>query len=213
MRNRRVLVWDAPNIDMSISQLVGGKPRPSQRPDLRALGRWFVDGGGPDTVSEAAVFVNVPEHLAERLRQWVIWLTSAGYAVFAKPKSEDSDIDEDMVRYLTADIPTADLAEVVVASHDANNFLQPLEALTRDGVGVTLIGFAEFAGRLFHSPLLRFVDFDRIPGLFAVPLPRVDLVGLPPEGRWFPARGVLGAAEDTPPPDGELVAPELQSTG
>ncbi|MDP8969631.1 MAG: NYN domain-containing protein [Actinomycetota bacterium] len=204
MRNRRVLVWDAPNIDMSIAQLVGSKPRPSQRPDLRALGRWFVDSGAPGVVSEAAVFVNVPEHLTDRLRQWVIWLTSAGYSVFAKPKVEGSDIDEDMVRYVTVDIPTADLAEVVVASHDANNFLEPLEALAAAGPEVTVIGFAEFAGRLCHSSAIRFLDFDDIPGLFVAPLPRVDLAGLPPEGRWFPARGVLGAVEEPPPPNGDL---------
>ena len=201
MVKRRILAWDAPNMDMCIAQLLGCKPTPVYRPDFVALARWFVRGGEgvapahafPPTIDEAAVFVNVPDHLTERLRQWVMWLTASGYRVFAKPKHEGSDIDAEMVEYICG-VPTAELSEVVIASHDAANFADPLHALAEAGVTITVIGFAEFAGSLSKSHHISFMDLESIPGLFAKPLPRVDLRTLPPEGRWFEPRGPLGIA-------------------
>jgi uncharacterized protein len=200
MRTRRCLVWDAPNIDLAIASIVGARPTPAERPDFLALARWFVSGGD-GMENEAAVFVNVPEYHADRLQQWVVWLLSVGYRVFAKPRTPGSDVDADMVRYLMSQREDDDLAEVVVASHDANNFLEPLEKLAADGVTVTVIGFAEQAGRLSRAASLRFVDFADIPELFKVPLPRVDLTRLPVEGRWFEPRVPLAAAEDPEPYD------------
>lgn len=198
MRTRRCLVWDAPNIDMAIASIVGARPTPAERPDFLALARWFV-AGGEGMANEAAVFVNVPEYHADRLQQWVVWLLSVGYRVFAKPRTPGSDVDTDMIRYLTERAGDKELAEVVVASHDANNFLGPLEKFAANGVAVTAIGFAEHAGRLSHAEFIRFVDFAEIPNLFSVPLPRVDLTRLPPEGRWFEPRVPLAAEEEPTP--------------
>jgi uncharacterized protein len=196
MRTRRCLVWDAPNIDMAIAQIVGARPTPAERPDFNSLARWFVAGGDPDDAdNQAAVFVNVPDHHADRLQQWVVWLLSVGYRVFAKPRTHGSDVDRDMVTYLMACAKDGGLGEVVVASHDANNFLEPLEKLAADGVTVTVIGFAEQAGRLSRTPSIHFVDFADIPELFKVPLPRVDLSRLPAEGRWFEPRVPLATTE------------------
>ena len=152
---RRILAWDAPNMDMCIAQLLGCKPTPAYRPNFVALARWFVqsgDGGadGHAVHDEAAVFVNVPEHLAERLRQWVMWLTASGYRVFAKPKVQASDIDDEMLAYI-ASVPPGALSEVVLASHDAQAFLAPLTDLARAGVRVKVVGFAELAGGLSKS--------------------------------------------------------------
>jgi uncharacterized protein len=190
-------VWDAPNIDMAIASIVGARPTPAERPDFIALARWFV-AGGESMTNEAAVFVNVPEHHADRLQQWVVWLLSVGYRVFAKPRLLGSDVDSDMIDYLEEQAESGDLVEVVVASHDANNFLEPLEKLATDGVAVTVIGFAEQAGRLSRSEALRFTDFADIPHLFSVPLPRVDLARLPAEGRWFSPRVPLAATDPEP---------------
>ena len=182
---------------MAIASIVGARPTPAERPDFLALARWFV-AGGESQENEAAVFVNVPEYHADRLQQWVVWLLSVGYRVFAKPRTPGSDVDTDMVRYLLDRAGEHDLAEVVVASHDANNFLEPLEKLAAGGVTVTVVGFAEHAGRLSRVETIRFVDFADIPQLFSVPLPRVDLTRLPPEGRWFEPRVPLAAEEPEP---------------
>lgn len=195
MRIRRCLVWDAPNIDMAIASIVGARPTPAERPDFLALARWFV-AGGDNMTNEAAVFVNVPEYHADRLQQWVVWLLSVGYRVFAKPRTPGSDVDADMVSYLMDRANLGDLAEVVVASHDASNFLEPLEKLAADGVTVTVVGFAEQAGRLSRTDSIQFVDFADIPALFSVPLPRVDLTRLPAAGRWFEPRVPLAAVEE-----------------
>jgi uncharacterized protein len=81
---------------------------------------------------------------------------------------------------------------VYVGSNDARCFLEPLEALASDGVGATVLGFAEYAGGLAQSDTVDFVDLEDIRGLFEGPLPRINLETLPPEGRWFEPTGTLG---------------------
>ena len=83
----RLLAWDAPNMDMVLANLLNGKPTPAQRPDLGDLQQWFRHRCQPDEECEAAVFVNVPEHLADRLTTWALWLTQTGYRVFASRRS------------------------------------------------------------------------------------------------------------------------------
>lgn len=190
---QRLLLWDAPNMDMTLSTLIGGKPSPRQRPDLGALIDWFLERGDPGDGHEAAVFVNVPAHLAERMTGWVMWLNETGYRVFAKPKEGASDIDEDIRARLHA-IEPGDLAEVVLASHDAKAFLEDCETLAGKGVTVTVLGFRELAPRFARSESVTFVDLDEVAGLFDEPPPRVRLDALPIEGRWF-----------EPPPDEPLL--------
>lgn len=190
---QRLLLWDAPNMDMTLSTLIGGKPSPRQRPDLGALIDWFTERGDPDDAHEASVFVNVPGHLAERMTGWVMWLNETGYRVFAKPKDGSSDIDDDIRARLHATEP-GELAEVVLASHDAKAFLDDCETLSAKGVAVTVIGFRELAPRFARSDTLTFLDLDEVPGLFDEPPPRVRLDALPAEGRWF-----------EPPPDEPLL--------
>lgn len=190
---QRLLLWDAPNMDMTLSTLIGGKPTPRQRPNLGVLFEWFGNGGAGTDECEAAVFVNVPTHLAERMTGWVMWLNETGYRVFAKPKDGGSDIDEDLRARLHGTDP-GELAEVVLASHDAKAFLDDCETLAGKGVVVTVIGFRELAPRFARSESVRFLDLDQIPGLFDEPPPRVRLDALPPEGRWF-----------EPPPDEPLL--------
>jgi uncharacterized protein len=190
---QRLLLWDAPNMDMTLSTLIGGKPTPRQRPDLGALIEWFAARGSSEESHEAAVFVNVPAHLAERMTGWVMWLNETGYRVFAKPKEGASDIDQDIRARLYA-VEPAELAEVVLASHDAKAFLEDGETLASKGVSVTVLGFRELAPRFARSETVTFVDLDEIPDLFDEPPPRVRLDALPIEGRWF-----------EPPPDEPLL--------
>ncbi|HEX9766955.1 MAG TPA: hypothetical protein VGA36_09345 [Nitriliruptorales bacterium] len=189
---RHVLVWDAPNVDMTLANIIDDKPTVKERPDMAVLGSWLVDRAEPDDTVEACVFVNVAPHVAGALSGWIQWLLEEGFRVFAKPKADGSDVDEDMLDHLAARAAEGDLAAVYVGSNDARNFLEPLEKLVADGVAATVLGFAEYAGGLSQSAQIEFVDLEAIEDLIAVPLPRVNLETLPEEGRWFEPRGRLG---------------------
>jgi uncharacterized protein len=189
---RHVLVWDAPNIDMSIANIIDGKPSVETRPDLAVLGEWLVEQSFPGDEVEGCVFVNVAPHVAGPMRGWVLWLLEEGYRVFAKPKVEDSDVDDDMVDHLWRRYEEGDLDAVYVGSNDARCFLDPLEQLAERGVDVTVLGFPEFAGGMASSESVDVVDLEDIEGLFPSPLPRLTLTSLPEHGRWFEPSGVLG---------------------
>lgn len=188
---RHVLVWDAPNIDMTVANIIDGRPTARERPDLEVLGRWLVAQAGGDEV-EACVFVNVAEHVAGPMRGWVLWLLEQGFRVFARPKVEDSDVDDDMVDHLFARQEEGILTRAYVGSNDARCFVEPMMDLVDDGVDVRILGFGEFAGGLSSQEEFTFVDLESIDGLFAAPLPRINLEVLPLEGRWFEPTGVLG---------------------
>lgn len=188
---RHVLVWDAPNIDMTLANIIDGRPTARERPDLQVLGAWLVAQANGDDL-EACVFVNVAEHVAGPLRGWVLWLLEQGFRVFARPKINDSDVDDDMVEHLLARQTEGDLTAAYVGSNDARCFVEPLTDLVEDGVAVTVLGFGEYAGSLPYQEGFRFVDLEELDGLFAVALPRINLEILPPEGRWFEPTGHLG---------------------
>ena len=193
---QHVLVWDAPNIDMTLATIIEGKPTAKDRPDLAVLGDWLVDHAEPHDEVEACVFINVAPHVAGVLRGWVLWLLEEGFRVFAKPKRGDSDVDEDMLAHLADRADQGELEAVYVGSNDARAFTGPLEELAGQGVAVNVLGFAEYAGGMATLPWLRFVDLESIEGLFAAPLPRLSLETLPEDGRWFEPRGRLGGDGD-----------------
>lgn len=193
---RHVLVWDAPNIDMTVANIIDAKPTARERPDLEVLGDWLVDRAGSDEVVEACVFINVAPHVAGAMRSWVLWLLEEGFRVFAKPKEADSDVDEDMVEHLRRRAAEGEVTAVYVGSNDAANFLEPLEQLQADGIEAVALGFAEYAGGLSSNETVEFVDLEDISGLFETPLPRINLAVLPPEGRWFEPTGRLGEHVD-----------------
>lgn len=189
---RHVLVWDAPNIDMTLATIIEGKPTSKDRPDLAVLGAWLVDHAEVEDTVEACVFINVAPHVAGVLRGWVLWLLEEGFRVFAKPKQGDSDVDDDMLDHLWARYDEGDLEAVYVGSNDARAFAEPLGELGERGIAINVLGFAEYAGGMATSPGLRFVDLESIDGLFGEPLPRLNLDALPADGRWFEPRGRLG---------------------
>ena len=190
---RHVLVWDAPNVDMTLANIIDGKPTAKDRPDLAVLGAWLVDHAGSGDDIEACVFVNVAPHVAGPLRGWVLWLLEQGYRVFAKPKRGDSDVDDDMLEHLWDRYEQGDLVAVYVGSNDARAFAGPLTEFLERAVTVTVLGFAEYAGQLSTVDGARFVDLETIDGLFAEALPRITLETLPVGGRWFEPTGMLGA--------------------
>lgn len=190
---RVLLVWDAPNLDMGLGALLGGRPTAAHRPRFDALGRWLLARAaelaarhpGVAMEPEATVFTNIAPGSAEVVRPWVEALRNVGFAVFAKPKiDEDSDIDADMLAHIALR-RSQGLASVLVASADGQAFRAPLEEIARSGVPATVLGFREHASWALASDTLDFVDLEEIPGVFREPLPRIGLDSLPENGAWL----------------------------
>ena len=190
---RVLLVWDAPNLDMGLGSLLGGRPTAAHRPRFDALGRWLLArtaelAAGHADVSlepEATVFTNIAPGSADVVRPWVEALRNVGFAVFAKPKvDDDSDVDADMLDHIALR-HSEGLAGVLVASADGQAFRQPLEDIAGSGVAVQVLGFREHASWALASDTLDFVDLEDIPGVFREPLPRVGLDSLPEQGAWL----------------------------
>jgi uncharacterized protein len=199
-----LLVWDAPNIDMSLGTILGGRPSSASRPRFDALGRWLISRAGVETEPEATVFTNVAPGSTDFVRPWVEALRNTGFAVFAKPKVDDSDIDDDMLRHIHARHEQGVLRRLLVASGDSRAFREPLEELVAQGVQVTVLGFREHASFAVNSGILDFEDLEDIPELFLQPLPRITLETLPPEGAWLaplrPLSALLRHNSATVPP-------------
>mgnify|MGYP000859369868 FL=1 len=190
---RVLLVWDAPNLDMGLGSILGGRPTAAHRPRFDALGRWLLartaelsaDRPQVTLEPEATVFTNIAPGSADVVRPWVEALRNVGFAVFAKPKiDEDSDVDTDMVNHIALR-RSEGLAAVLVASADGQAFKLPLEEIARDGIPVSVLGFREHASWALASDTLEFVDLEDIPGVFREPLPRIGLDSLPEQGAWL----------------------------
>jgi uncharacterized protein len=190
---RVLLVWDAPNLDMGLGSILGGRPTAAHRPRFDALGRWLLArtaelaAGQPEIAvePEATVFTNIAPGSADVVRPWVEALRNVGFAVFAKPKVDDnSDVDSDMLAHIALRRAEG-LAAVLVASADGQAFRAPLEELARSGVPTSVLGFREHASWALASDTLEFVDLEDIPGVFREPLPRIGLDSLPEQGAWL----------------------------
>jgi putative heme uptake system protein len=185
--DRVLLVWDAPNMDMSLGSLLGARPTSAFRPRFDAVGRWLLEVAGEDGLAEATVFTNVVPGSTDVVRPWVEALRNVGFAVFAKPKvTDDSDVDEDMLAHIRLRAEEGGLSHVVVASGDGRAFREPLEELVGKDVPVTVIGFREYANFALSSEVIEFVDLEDIDGVFREPLPRMTLETLPDAGAWLP---------------------------
>jgi putative heme uptake system protein len=190
---RVLLVWDAPNLDMGLGSILGGRPTAAHRPRFDALGRWLLARTAELSATrpnmtlepEATVFTNIAPGSADVVRPWVEALRNVGFAVFAKPKiDEDSDVDSDMLNHIALR-RSEGLAGVLVASADGQAFKLPLEEIARDGIEVQVLGFREHASWALASDTLKFVDLEDIPGVFREPLPRIGLDSLPEQGAWL----------------------------
>ncbi|GAA1880583.1 MAG: NYN domain-containing protein [Williamsia herbipolensis] len=193
---RVLLVWDAPNLDMGLGAILGGRPTAAHRPRFDALGRWLLGETAEisrtlpddehDVEPEATVFTNIAPGSAEVVRPWVEALRNVGFAVFAKPKlTEDSDVDADMLDHIELRRHTVGLAGLYVASADGQAFRTLAEDVAAEGVPVTVLGFREHASWAVTSEVISFVDLEDIAGVFREPLPRINLDSLPDEGAWL----------------------------
>jgi putative heme uptake system protein len=194
---RVLLVWDAPNLDMGLGSILGGRPTAAHRPRFDALGRWLLARAAElaalrtpeerqiSLEPEATVFTNIAPGSADVVRPWVEALRNVGFAVFAKPKvDDDSDVDSDMLAHIALRRAEG-LASIFVASADGQAFRLPLEDIAREGTQVHVLGFREHASWALASDTLEFVDLEDIPGVFREPLPRIGLDSLPEQGAWL----------------------------
>lgn len=206
-RSSLLLVWDAPNIDMGLGSILGGRPTSAHRPRFDAIGRWLITralelsdefGLPPDSPiePEATVFTNITPGGADVVRPWVEALRNVGFAVFAKPKTdEDSDVDADMIDLIKRRHSEGVLEGLVVASADGQNFRELLEELS-DEIPVTVLGFQEHVNWAVSSDHVEFIDLEDIPHVFREPLPRVSLDNLPDGGAWLQPFRPLTALDD-----------------
>lgn len=191
--NELLLVWDAPNLDMGLGAILGGRPNAAHRPRFDAVGKWLLAKAGElshttgiKVEAEATVFANITPGGADNVRPWVEALRNIGFAVFAKPKlSEETDVDPDMLAHIRLRHQAGKLKGLVVASADGQNFKDLLDELAAEGVAVTVLGFHEHAAWAVADEALTFVDLEEVPGVFRDPLPRVSLDKLPDEGAWL----------------------------
>ena len=208
---RALLIWDAPNMDMGLSAIVGGRPNSYQRPRFDAAGLWLLQqatqlatdtGLDPDSIiCEATLFTNVNAANVDGIHSWIDALRNIGFSVFAKPKeTADSDVDDNMLEHLSLRLSEGNLKLVVVASADGRNFQATLADLATKGIRAIVLGFAEECTWAMEDPNLTFVDVEDVNGLFQQPLPRIDLEHLPSGGAWLqpfrPLRALLNRSTD-----------------
>ena len=197
---RMLLLWDSPNIDMVLGQLIlRRKPTGRERPRIDALRGWLreraddaveLDGERPRV--EASVFANVTERTFTGVVGWAEVVRQSGFRMFLKPKTrEDSDVDDDILDLLAERHREGGLREAIVMSHDGMAFAEAAKALIADGVRVTALVFPEHAQQLCQVDGIRVVDLEDVPGLFEQPLPRLTFASLPAEGRWLEPIGEI----------------------
>ncbi|MBY0795175.1 NYN domain-containing protein [Corynebacterium parakroppenstedtii] len=188
-----LLIWDAPNIDMGLGSILGGRPSSAYRPRFDSLGQWLINEADQLSASrdeqiepEATVFTNIMPGSADSIRPWIDALRNLGFAVFAKPKLfDDTDVDPDMLAHINRRYDEGVLRSVYVASADGRNFQPRLDELAAEGIDVAVLGFYEHATWAVMSEAIRFVDLEDIPDIFTTPLPRVNLDRLPDDGAWL----------------------------
>ena len=183
---KRVMVWDAPNMDMQLADIFGGG-KPSQRPNMQRLMDWLVERAEDDELL-ACVFVNIGAMAAanEKFHGWLRYLSNQGFFVFAKHKDQQGqgDIDEDMVKYIMDNLD--DCREVIIASHDAKCFESLVGPLRNRGITVTVLGFTGFLNGYDRVPDVNVLDLEWVPGVFSIPLPReLNIWNLPSGGKLF----------------------------
>lgn len=188
-----LLVWDSPNIDMVLGQLIlRRKPTGRERPRIDALSAWLRERTPEGASVEAAVFANVTERTFNGVVGWAEVVRQSGFRMFLKPKlSDDSDVDEDILALLQERREEGRLREAILMSHDGMAFAEAAKVLLAQGIPTTALVFPEHATQLVQVDGIEVVDLEDVPGLFESPLPRLTFASLPQEGRWLEPLGEL----------------------
>jgi uncharacterized protein len=201
---RMLLLWDSPNIDMVLGQLIlRRKPTGRERPRIDALRDWLRERADdtadpnasppiPRPKIEASVFANVTERTFNGVVGWAEVVRQSGFRMFLKPKfRDDSDVDEDILNLLAERHREGGLREAILMSHDGMAFVEAAKTLIADGVHVTALVFPEHAHQLCMVDGIEVFDLEDIPGLFESALPRLTFASLPETGRWLEPIGEI----------------------
>jgi uncharacterized protein len=195
-----LLLWDSPNIDMVLGQLIlRRKPTGRERPRIDALADWLRARAAAAEEQtderpkiEAAVFANVTERTFNGVVGWAEVVRQAGFRMFLKPKlRDDSDVDDDILALLAQRRAEGGLREAILMSHDGMAFVDAARSLVAEGIAVTALVFPEHAHQLCQVEGVEVFDLEDVPGLFETPLPRLTFSGLPADGRWLEPIGEI----------------------
>ena len=194
---RRLLVWDAPDMDQNLSEILGRKASPAHRPRMDRLVTWFAEGAGVEDRVDACVFATVAPGNEARLAAWLSNLRQWGWSVFVRPRLQRTDtVTDALARHIEHHFRHGHLAEVVIASHEGAAFGEALSRYVQAGVKVTVLGYRERMSFDRSVDGVDLVDLEDLPGVFTAPLPRTNLFDLPSGGRWFEALRPLEGARD-----------------
>lgn len=187
-----LLLWDSPNMDMTLSNLLGGqKPSKAERPDCQKLAEWVhMRAQAANIPARAVMALNVSRDAGSDspLAKYVQVLRTNGFEVFLNPKdTPSSDVDDALVS-MAASNPAS---ELIVATHDS-----PLLARIREASSspMSVLCFSEMLPCYRRMENVTFIDVAEVPGLFADSLPRLttpSFASLPAEGLLLPPLGPL----------------------
>lgn len=186
------LVWDLPNMVSSLGQVIGSSAAKKTRYDYVTLAEYVVEISGQELTPSGTVFMNVAKDQLPGLQRLVNMLRSCGFGVYARPKINDSDIDDNLVAYVQAN--ALDTAHLLIATHDkglVDRAVAPLDPRCR----ISVLGFEELSSYALGSDRLEFVDIGDVDGMFSKPLARSLLTRLPDEGAYLRPLGSLKGAK------------------
>lgn len=206
---RLIVVWDAPNMDMALGELLGRPPTAKLRPRFDRLAEWIARRGSERGLKPTAtVFVNVSAKQEAAKRRFVQTVRSAGFGVFARPKSgANGDIDDAMLRHVREAVAAGNVAEVIIASHDRRAFSGLLKELTNSGLSTAVLGFREKSGWTDALKGVSFIDLESVEGCFSEPMHRFNLASLPPTGVLLPPNVEIASRNEGKPVETEPECP------
>jgi uncharacterized protein len=159
---------DGENIDWALSEVIGKKPGPNERPRWAEIVDHFRNGGTSQVV--ALFFFNCPSDIVPI--QFVTFLRSSGIRPVLL-RGQGKVVDLGIQRTLEA-LRHRD-GDVALLSHDGD-FIDEVAALVHSGRSVSLVCFPERANAQFmalREDGLRISDLERdIPNSFDITIPR-----------------------------------------
>ena len=186
-----LLIWDAPNIDMTLSTVIGARPTAASRPRFDAIAAWFVEGAGDPARAgrRRRRGVRLRQHpAASSARCSAGWRRCAGSGSRSSPGPRRSRTTTS-TRTCSTTSPCARTATGSGgwSSSPATAATSPIRwsSSSARGTHVVVVAFSEVAGYAISSDLLEFIDIEDVPGAFVEPLDRVRLDALPPDGAWL----------------------------
>jgi len=181
-----LLVWDSPNMDMTLSNILGGqKPGKAERPDMQKLAEWVHHRATErNTTARAVLAMNVQRDTPREapVAKFIQVVRQMGFEVFVLPKdTPTSDVDDAIVELCAS----TKASELIVATHDSPLLSRVSAVATAE---MSVLGFQEALPCYRRNELAAgFIDVSVVPGLFAESLPRVTT----PSFRTLPTEGLL----------------------